>query len=81
MNVVHDPAYAEAAQDMRDALWEMMFKYYDPYTQLRWGAARYLIGPRSGQPKRGWLSEYLDNPGHPYVTKLHSDPSKHDKKC
>lgn len=71
VNVLDDPAYADVAQDMRDALWEMMFQYCDPYTQLRWGAARYLIGPRTGQPERRWLSEYLNDPDHPYLTRLH----------
>ncbi|MBI3974363.1 MAG: hypothetical protein HY332_24040 [Chloroflexi bacterium] len=59
------------AQDMRDALWRLMFEHHDPYTQLQWGAARYLKGPRGGLPKdkRPWLSEHLANPDHPYLTK------------
>jgi arylsulfatase A-like enzyme len=69
-NLIDDPAYAEAAQDMRDALWDLMFRHYDPYTQLMWGAARYLKAPRGGLPKdkRPWLSEHLANPDHPFLT-------------
>jgi arylsulfatase A-like enzyme len=70
-NVIDEPAYAEVAQDLRDALWALMFEHYDPYTQLMWGAARYLIGPRGGLPaeKRPWLREHLQTPNHPFVTK------------
>jgi arylsulfatase A-like enzyme len=69
VNLAENPAYSEAAQDMRDALWELMFRCHDPYTTLRWGAARYLKGPRNGQPQRPWLDVYLRDPDHPDVTK------------
>jgi len=69
-NLIDDPEYAERAQDMRDALWELMYRLGDPYTQLRWGAARYLIGPRRGHPPRPWLDAYLKDPRHPYLTRL-----------
>lgn len=71
-NLADDPEHAETAQDMRDALWELMFRHHDPYTQLRWGAARYLIGPRGGQPERPWLDAYFKDPDHPFVTRLGS---------
>ena len=66
-----DPAHAEAAQDMIDALWEMMYRFYDPYTQLIYGAARYLKGPSGGQPPRERPKDYLAKfDTHPFMTKL-----------
>jgi arylsulfatase A-like enzyme len=68
-NAIHDPEYAEAAQQMRDELWRMMYEFHDPYTQLQWGAARYLKAPRQGHGRREWLSEHLKNRDHPFLTK------------
>jgi arylsulfatase A-like enzyme len=69
-NVVDDPAYAETAQDLRDALWALMFEHRDPYTQLQWGAARYLKAPRAGLPAglRPELRAHLADPAHPFLT-------------
>lgn len=69
-NAIDDPAAAEVAQDLRDALWALMFTHHDPYTQLQWGAARYLRAPRGGLPPdvRPGLREHLADPDHPFVT-------------
>jgi arylsulfatase A-like enzyme len=69
-NLADDPASAEIAQDMRDAMWELMLRHHDPYTQLAYGAARYLIGPRGGRPARIWPREYLNDPDHPFLGRL-----------
>ncbi|MGC9318289.1 MAG: sulfatase-like hydrolase/transferase [Armatimonadota bacterium] len=50
-NVIDHPAYQDTAQAMRDALWDMMFTYEDPYSEHRYGAARYLQGPTGGLPR------------------------------
>jgi len=51
-NAVNDGEYAQAVQDMRDVLWGLMERYEDPYFGHRYGAARYLIGPRGGRHAR-----------------------------
>ncbi len=51
-NAINDPEYADAAQDMREVLWALMARYHDPYVGHRYGAGRYLIGPRGGPPGR-----------------------------
>lgn len=66
-----DARHAQAAQQMRDALWEMMYRFHDPYTQLNYGAARYLIGPTAGHPRRTWPHEYLSHlDTNPYISRL-----------
>lgn len=47
-NVIDDPAYADAVRETRDALWEMMIRFDDPYALHRYGAARYLPAHSSG---------------------------------
>jgi hypothetical protein len=69
VNIAYDPARGEEAQDMIDALWDLMHRHHDPYITLRYGAARYLRAPRKGLPPKPWLSEYLKDPNHPDVTK------------
>ena len=69
-NLAKDPAHAETAQDMRDALWELCYRHHDPYTQMRWGMARYLGGPRGGRQEEPWLDVYYKTPNHPFVTRL-----------
>jgi len=47
-NIVDEPGRAEDAQRTRDALWELMMKYDDPYASHRYGAPRYLEGHSRG---------------------------------
>jgi len=62
-NVIDEPACAEAVRETRDALWELMIKYDDPYAMHRYGAARYLKGHSGGADLeyraqgRGWGRE------------------------
>jgi arylsulfatase A-like enzyme len=54
-NVLDDPAYAAARDDLRTLLWQQMERYGDPYAQNRYGAARYLPRP---VPRTGpWPSQ------------------------
>jgi len=47
-NRIDDPDYAQVEQEMRDALWELMMQYDDPYAEHRCGAARYLKAHSKG---------------------------------
>jgi hypothetical protein len=54
-NVLDDPAYVAARDDLRTLLWEQMERYGDPYAQNRYGAARYL--PRPVPRTSAWPSQ------------------------
>jgi len=73
-NLIDDRGQADVAQDMRDAMWEMMLRHHDPYTQLAYGAARYLAGPRTGLPPRIWPKDYLSDPDHPFLGRQSAPP-------
>ena len=49
-----EPAYAGAVAETRDALWELMVRYGDPYAGHRYGAGRYLKGYSKGELRRSW---------------------------
>jgi arylsulfatase A-like enzyme len=59
-NVIDEPEYAGAVRRTRDALWELMMRYDDPYAMHRYGAARYLKGHSTGadlQYRREWQEQ------------------------
>ena len=58
-----EPAYAGAVAETRDALWELMVRYGDPYAGHRYGAGRYLKGYSKGE-----LRKYLLK-GNPSIGK------------
>lgn len=53
-NAVDNPDCAAAVQETRDALWELMAKYDDPYAGHRYGAGRYLPAHSQGPLRKSW---------------------------
>jgi len=53
-NAIGDPEYAEAVTETRDALWELMLRFNDPYVGHRYGAARYLPAYSKGELRKSW---------------------------
>ena len=53
-NALDDAASADAVARTRDALWELMVRYGDPYAGHRYGAGRYLRGHSKGPVRKSW---------------------------
>jgi arylsulfatase A-like enzyme len=53
-NVLDEPEYAEAVRRTRDALWELMADFGDPYSGHRYGAGRYLPAHSRGPLRESW---------------------------